>query len=297
MGKRVLPPLSALRAFEAAARHMSFVRAAEELNVTPSAVSHQVKLLETWLEARLFHRGARPSKLTDRGQTYFRSVERAFDLLASATSETRTGAARSSLTVATMDSFASNWLVPRLHRFRSMHPTLDIRITLDDRMVDFVKDAVDIAIRYGRGRWPGAEAELLFDEEVFPVCCPSLMTGAHPLGQLADLRFHTLLHDSARIGWARWLKEAALDDVIDASKGPVFGRSYLAIQAAGNCEGVALASGPLVSDAIARGQLIRPFDTKVVAEDAYFLVYRAQTPIPAKVASFRKWLLDERSCR
>jgi LysR family transcriptional regulator, glycine cleavage system transcriptional activator len=211
MRKRQLPPLSALRAFEAAARHGSFVRAAAELNVTPSAISHQLRCLEARLDIRLFHRGAKPPKLTEPGRAYFRSVERAFDLLALATDETIAAGERSFLTVATMDSFAATWLVPRLHRFRQAHPALEVRMLLDDRMVDFAQDTVDVAIRYGRGRWPGTEAELLFEDEVFPVCCPALMTGRNPLAEPENLGFHTLLHDSTRIGWARWLEEAALD--------------------------------------------------------------------------------------
>jgi LysR family transcriptional regulator, glycine cleavage system transcriptional activator len=295
ISSRLLPPLSSVRAFEAAARHGSFVRAAVELNVTPSAISHQMRLLEAWLEVPLFHRGARPPKLTDVGQRFFHSVERAFDLLGAATNETRAAPTRSFLTVATMDSFAANWLVPRLHRFRQMDPLLDVRITLDDRMVDFAKDDVDVAIRYGRGQWAGTEAELLFADEVFPVCSPALMNGRHSLDRLDNLRFHTLLHDTTRIGWAKWLREVALEGVIDASRGPSFGRSYLAIQAAVNREGVALASGPLVMDALANGQLVRPFDAKLVASDAYYLAYPSQTPIPAKLAAFRDWLLSEQS--
>jgi len=290
---RELPPLSSLRAFEAAARHGSFVRAAAELNVTPSAISHQMRLLEAWLDVPLFHRRARPPKLTDVGQRFFHSLERAFDLLSAATNETKAAPTRSFLTVATMDSFAANWFVTRLHRFRQVDPALDVRITVDDRMVDFAKDEVDVAIRYGRGRWPGTEAELLFEDEIFVVCSPALMTGHHPLDRLDNLRFHTLLHDNTRTGWAEWLRNVELDDVIDASNGPSFGRSYLAIQAAVNREGVALASGPLVTDALNNGQLVRPFDTKLVARDAYFLVYPSRTPLPPKVASFRRWLLDE----
>jgi LysR family glycine cleavage system transcriptional activator len=295
MSGRTLPPLSSLRTFEAIARHGSFVRAAVELNVTPSAISHQIRLLEAWLEVPLFHRGVRPPKLTDVGQRFSHSVERAFDLLGTATSEARAAPARAFLTVATMDSFAANWLVSRLHRFRQTNPEVDIRIALDDRMVDFAREDIDIAIRYGHGRWPGTEAELLFEDDIFPVCSPALMTGLHPLDRLSNLRFHTLLHDSTRIGWAQWLKEAALDDVIDTSHGPSFGRSYLAIQAAVNRDGVALASGPLVIDALANGQLVRPFDVKLRARDAYFLVWPSHIPTPSKVTSFRRWLFDERS--
>jgi LysR family glycine cleavage system transcriptional activator len=295
MANRQLPSLHALRAFECVARHRSFSRAAAELNVTPSAVSHQIRLLEAWVDVRLFDRDVRPPTLTASGGQYYAKIERVFSMIAAATHDLKSRDKSPQLRVATMDSFAATWLVPRLCSFRQLHPEINLEIALDDREIDFNRDNADVAIRYGEGCWIGTEAELLFKDEVFPVCAPALLHGQHGLHRIENLKHHTLLHDTARHGWMSWLRSVSLDDVIDVSRGPLFGRSYLAIQAATNGEGVAAASAPLVLDSLKSGRLLRPFMESVMSDQSYFLVYPSARPVSELVDRFRDWLLEERS--
>ena len=180
-----LPPLSALRAFEAAARYRNFTLAAQELNVTPSAVSHQMRQLEKWLGVKLFHRGAGPLQLTEDGSLYYVHLAASFDQLSLVTRRLMGKSAVSILTIATMDSFASDWLVPRLRSLREEHPELDVRISTSDAYVDFDRDAIDIAIRYGNGNWPNLTIELLFDDSMFAVCNPVLDQTALNWNQLS----------------------------------------------------------------------------------------------------------------
>jgi LysR family glycine cleavage system transcriptional activator len=194
MGRR-LPPLNAVRAFEAAARHLSFTRAADELNVTQAAVSHQVKGLEDRLGVQLFRRLNRGLLLTDAGGLYMRELEDILDRLEQATERLRSSEAAGLLTVSTGTSFAAKWLVPRLRRFRDRRPDIDVRIDADDALTDFRRDNVDIAIRYGRGVYPGLSSTPLLQDIVFPVCSPTLIDAAHPLRAPEDLKHHTLLHD------------------------------------------------------------------------------------------------------
>jgi len=177
MVDRKLPPLSALRAFEAAARQLSFTRAGQELHITQAAISHQVKALEEWLGLALFRRRGRAIVLTENGQNYLTSVREGLDLLAAATDRLTKWQDRGILTVATLTSFAAAWLAPRLGRFRALHSDIDVRVAASDEVVDFARDEVDLAIRYGRGLSPGLEVVPLMSEEVFPVCSPALLQG------------------------------------------------------------------------------------------------------------------------
>lgn len=289
---RRLPPLNALRVFEAAARHLSFTRAAEELNVTQAAVSHQIKGLEAHLELKLFRRLNRALLLTDPGQAYFPPVRDALDALAQATKRLGADEQVGRLTVSTLVSFAANWLVPRLGRYRTLNPEIDVRVTTSDFHVDFARQDVDLAIRYGRGGWPGLDAVRLMTEEVFPVCSPALLRGGPPLRAPSDLDRYTLLHDEMREDWRMWLMAAGALN-IDADRGPGFSNSNLVIQAAIAGEGVALGRSVLVADDLAAGRLVRPFDMSLPGEFAYYVVCPEADAKRPKVEAFRNWLLDE----
>jgi LysR family glycine cleavage system transcriptional activator len=291
---RVLPPLSALRAFEAAARHRNFTMAAQELNVTPSAVSHQMRQLERWLGVALFFRKSRPLRLTDAGQAYFEGVGASFDALAQLTRAIATARRPTALTVSTMDSFAAAWLVPRLPRFRAEHPKIDVRVSTCDRFVDFAREDVDLAIRYGDGGWTGCFRELLFEDILLPVCSPALAQGPPPLLNPADLRRHTLLHDAASFGWVDWLAQEGVARLLDPQRGMSFSHTYLMLQAAIGGQGVGLASAPLVQDAISEGLLAVPPLTPGRGKGAYYLVMPEEAVDQPKTAAFLTWLRAER---
>lgn len=289
---RRLPPLNALRAFEAAARHMSFTRAAGELNVTQAAVSHQVKALEESLGLALFRRQNRNLFLTDQGQAYFPAVRDALDTLAEATEGLRDIDAGSVLTVSVLPSFAARWLVPRLGRFRQRHPDYDLRLDASHDLADFGRDDVDVAIRMGSGNYPGMRTDRLMREAVFPVCAPALLHGANPLRRPEDLRHHTLLHDENRAQWRIWLSVNKVRDV-HPERGPIFIDSGMLIEAAARGQGVALGRSALAYDDMATGRLVRPFDLSLPHQYAYYLVCPESYAERPKIVAFREWLLEE----
>ncbi len=232
---RALPPLNSLRAFEAAARHLSFTKAAEELNVTPAAISHQIKALEEFLGVVLFRRLTRALRLTDAGQAAFPKVREGFDNLAEAVEILRAEEEGKVLTVSVSPSFGAKWLVPRLDRFRAAHPDLDIRIDATDRLADFQGDNVDVALRYGMGNYPSLLVDKLFGAEMVPVCSPDLLDGTQPLRRPLDLVHHTLLHldwtleEQTSPSWRMWLLAAGVSEV-DATRGPRFSRNGAGLQ-------------------------------------------------------------------
>jgi len=297
---RRLPPLNGLRAFEAAARYLSFTKAAEELNVTPAAVSQQVKSLEEYFGVALFKRLTRALMLTDSGQMVLPILQEGFDKLAEAGHILRSRQDDRILTVSVAPSFGAKWLVPRLDRFRRAHPDYDIRIDATDARADFKLDNVDIALRYGLGEYPGLVSECLLTEVAVPVCSPRLLEGEHPLRTPDDLRHHTLLHiqwkmeSDAAPNWRMWLKAAGLHDV-DPDRGPQFSMESMAIQAAMDGQGIALISTALVEEDIAAGRLIRPFPAEIIQQTkfCYFLVYPESHLQRPKVAAFRDWVQDE----
>jgi LysR family glycine cleavage system transcriptional activator len=289
-----------LRAFEAAARYLSFTKAAEELNVTPAAVSQQVKSLEEYFGVQLFKRLTRALILTDSGQLVLPVLQEGFDKLAEVGRILRGRQDNRILTVSVAPSFGAKWLVPRLDRFRRAHPDYDIRLDATDTRADFRRDNVDIAMRYGRGRYPGLVSECLIAEVAVPVCSPRLLEHEHPLRRPEDLRHHTLLHtqwkmeSDAAPNWRMWLKAAGVEDV-DYDRGPQFSIDALAIQAAIDGQGVALMSLALVEEDIAAGRLIRPFPDEVNQKTkfAYYLVYPESHLQRPKVAAFKDWLEKE----
>jgi len=286
---RRLPPLNSLRAFEAAARHLSFTLAAAELNVTQAAVSHQIKSLEDQLGMPLFRRLNRALLLTDAGQTLYPATNNAFDILATAIDRLHRHDKYGELTITTMDSFAASWLVPRLGKFQKTHSDIDIRITTSDAMIDFARENVDMAIRYGSGDWPGVYIEPLMAEEMFPVCAPSLLQSGPPLKTPADLKHHVLLHDDMRVDWRMWLMAAGEPD-IDTTRGLSYQHSNLVVQAAVQGDGVALARSVLVSNALAAGHLVKPFDLALPVNFAYYIVCPQGNENRPKIKEFRKWL-------
>jgi LysR family glycine cleavage system transcriptional activator len=288
---RRLPPLNALPSFEAAARHLSFSKAADELHVTHGAVSRAVRNLEDHLGVRLMIRATRSVRLTPIGASYAAEIRDVLERLAAVTSAA-TGQSSGILSVSTIDSFAARWLMPRLFRFRRAHGDIDVRVAVSERLADFVSDGIDVAIRCGGGQYQGLSAELLMEEDHFPVCSPKLLEGRYPLRTPADLAYHTLLHDVFTVDWAIWLRSAGIDNV-DPHRGPTFLSSDHAIQAAIRGEGVVLGRSALVADDLAAGRLVRPFELSLPAGFAYYVVYPPRALKRPSVKAFRDWLTAE----
>jgi len=289
---RRLPPLTTLPAFDAAARHLSFTKAAAELHVTHGAISRAVRNLEEQLGTRLFERGTRSVLLTPAGAAYAADIGAALDRIGAATVVAAAPRSSGILNVSTSDGFAGRWLVPRLNRFHRAHRDIDVRLSTSGLFADFLRDGIDIAIRFGAGDYAGVVSEFLADEEVFPVCNPELAEGEHPLRSPADLKFHRLIHDNFRIDWATWLQAAGRDD-IDPSGGLRFDSAAYAVEAAVQGEGVLLGRSALVSADLAAGRLIRPFDLGLKSRWKYYLVYPEGALRQRKVRAFRDWLFSE----
>jgi LysR family transcriptional regulator, glycine cleavage system transcriptional activator len=289
---RRLPSLNALRAFEAAARNESFTRAADELAVTQGAVSHQVKALEQELGLRLFTRQHQRLLITDAGRSYLEVVRDAFDRLAVGTNQLLQQQTTGVLTVTASPNFAAKWLVHRLGRFAEVHPEIDLRLSASLQHVDFSREDIDLAVRHGDGEWPGLHVTRLVSEELFPVCAPALLRGRNALRVAADLRRQTLLHVNDRRDWGRWL-DAAGTKGIDPAHGPIFNQASMAIDAAMNGQGVALARTALAAWDLLAGRLVRPFAPGLKVNYAYWIVCPKATAKLPKIATFRAWLLAE----
>ncbi|MGD8788253.1 MAG: transcriptional regulator GcvA, partial [Burkholderiales bacterium] len=303
-------PLSALRGFDAVARHGSFRKAADELHVTPAAVSQQIKVLEEQLGQPLFHRLATGLALTRAGQAGLPLVREALTLLENAAQLMAAQRGAGTLTVWAATSFAGKWLLPRLHSFIDQHPEIDIRFSASALLIegartkgvissdDLRRHGVDVAIRFGQGQYPGCQVDKLLPVSVVPLCSPRLMEGEHPLREPADLREHTLLHDDTayegRPDWASWLAQAGVTGV-DPSHGLHFNHSALALDAAAEGQGVVLTLRPLAELDLASGRLVVPFKQSVELDAAYYLISlqsagEAEAP---EIAAFRKWILAQ----
>jgi LysR family glycine cleavage system transcriptional activator len=290
--RRQLPSLNALRAFEAAARHLSFTRAADELAVTQGAVSHQVKALEQQLGLPLFHRRNQRLTLTSAGEAYLPTVREAFDRLAAGTEHLLATEQSKRLTISVSPNFAAKWLVPRIGHFVEQHPDIDLRINAALHHVDFASEDVDMAVRHGEGHWPELDVARLCREELFPACSPALLQGAHPLRVPADLRHHTLLHLDHRQDWQKWLDAAAVEGG-DLSRGVVFNQASMALRAAVDGQGVALARTALAALLLLEGRLVRPFPLALPVSYAYYIVCPKATAARPKITLMRDWLLTE----
>jgi LysR family glycine cleavage system transcriptional activator len=289
--QRRLPPLNALKAFEAAARHLSFTRAADELFVTQAAVSHQIKALEDFLSLKLFIRRNRTLLLTEEGQGYFLELKDIFKNLQDATERLLARGSKGAITVATPPSFASQWLVPRISQFSQLFPDIDVRLKAIDFDEGFLTDDIDVAIYYGRGRWNGIQADKLHTEFLTPLCSPSLFQGSKPLNTLSDLKHHVLLHDSSRAIWKMWLQHFKVAGV-NVNQGPVFSHSMMVNQAAALGQGIALGNSVLAKPELDAGRLIMPFEEKLESRDAYYLVYHEGQGDSGKIAAFREWVIN-----
>jgi LysR family glycine cleavage system transcriptional activator len=293
-----LPPLSALRAFEAAARHVSFSKAADELNVTPAAVSHQIHALEQDLGVRLFHRLNRSIELTTSAQILLPGLTEAFAGIQSSVRRLRAHNDTGTLTVTASPSFAAKWLVLRLHRFHDLCPQIDVRISATDEVVELTKGDFDVAVRYGTGKYPGLDVELLFTNEVFPACSPQLLTAGPPLRTPDDLPLHNLIHDQAIERdplvptWPMWLKAAGVKN-IPAAGGLSFNNIHLALDAAIAGHGVVLAYSTIAAADLAAGRLVRLFSLALPDQFAYYIVTAPGALERPKVTAFRNWLRRE----
>src|ERR1700747_3020326 len=287
-----LPSLNGLRAFEAAARHLIFTLAASELNVTQTAISHQIRRLEEELGLRLFIRKNRALALTPKARDYLPGVRAAFNDLRLATDQLLRKEADNVLTVSTLTSLAVKWLLPRLSTFQEAHPSIDVRITTSTGLVDFRSGDVDAAIRYGRGHWPGLRTQWLMADELFPVCSPVLLNGDKPLRVPEDLAHHTLLHSSGGFedDWRQWLPAAGLPANISKQRGVTFDVSFMTVQAAIDGIGVAMGRTSYVQDDIAKGRLVVPFKIALPTDAGFYLVSPEGAAEPPKLAAFRKWL-------
>jgi LysR family glycine cleavage system transcriptional activator len=297
LARRRLPPLNALRAFEAAARHLNFSRAADELSVTPGAVSQQIQNLEDYVGAALFKRTPKGLLLTDAAQTALPALREAFDRLAEAASLLTAAVDGRRLTLTAAPSFAAKWLVPRLGRFEAAHPQVDVWLSADLDLVDFNSGEVDVAVRYGAGRYPGLEVSRLMRETVIPVASPELLA-ANPITSPADLTRHILLHDGSPDAdescpdWSMWLAARGVRGV-DGARGPRFNQSALVIEAAMNGRGVALAKQTLAQADLEAGRLVSPLQEPTEVDFAYFVVHpKAKGRLP-QVKAFVAWITAE----
>src|ERR1700732_5333028 len=288
-----LPSLNGLRAFEAAARHLSFTVAASELNVTQTAISHQIRRLEQELGIRLFVRRNRALALTPEARDYLPGVRTRFNDLRLATDRLLRRDNDHVLTVSTLASLAAKWLLPRLSAFQEAHPDIDVRITTSTSMVDFKNGDVDAAIRYGRGRWPGLRADWLTADQVFPVCSPALLQGDRPLRTPEDLVHHTLLHSSGGYDddWRLWLTAAGLASNISKQPGLSFDLIFMTVQAAIDGIGVAMGRTSYVEADIAKGRLVIPFKITLPANAGFYLVSPEAQAESANLSAFRQWLI------
>ena len=301
-------PYGALRAFEAAARHLSFKQAAAELHVTPAAISQQIKTLEHLLGVKLFHRKNRGLSLTPCAEAGLKQLRGGFGQIEAAVQQMRNASSVASLTIWSAPTFAAKWLVPRLHRFSEQYPGVDLNISANIDLIDtssrkntipaenFRRNKVDIAIRFGSGSYPGCRVRKLFSVSALPVCAPKLLRGKQPLRSPEDLRHHTLLHEETpyegRPKWSNWLKAAGIDD-IDPKHGIRFSSSNLALTAAIDGQGVALSTQPLAGDDIAAGRLVVPFDIELPIRGAYYVITLEDQADSSEVEAFRGWLIAE----
>ncbi|MDQ7249315.1 transcriptional regulator GcvA [Dongia sedimenti] len=292
------PPLKAVRYFEAAARHLSFSKAAEELNVTHSAISHQIKALEEWVGQPLFDRTGRALRLTEGGRQFLPPVRSAFQQLSDAAQDLRQLCHGGPLTVSVLPSLASKWLVPRLFDFRAHHPEIEVRISATERVEQIGQGGIDIAIRYGRGKWPNVDSELLLKDDLFPIASPLLLSGDTPLKEPRDLANFNLLSDTTWQAaqfdfWQQWLEHAGVTGLELKGGGFSFNYSNLLIQAAVDGLGVALGNTMLASDDLRAGRLVKPFDISVPLDTGYYVVYVRDALKRPKIRAFRDWVMDQ----
>lgn len=290
------PPLIAARSFEAAARHKSFLKAAEELHVTPTAVSHQVKRLEQYMGQALFVRLNRAVELTEAGAALALTLQDIFTRLEEAL-DPQGHQARSTILISVLHSLAAKWLAPRLPDFEARYPQWQVRLDVADTLTDFTSGQVDIALRYGPGKYPGLHARRWMNGRIFPVCSPALLDKI-ALDKPSDLRRHTLIHNEIASSrgspptWADWLRAAGVDR-IDAQRGPLFLNSYMALEAALAGHGVALVPAPMVERDLASGRLVKPLAMEMENPYAFWIVCPRQNLQDEKIKTLTAWLVQQ----
>ncbi len=294
---RRLPPFAAMRAFEAAARFSNFKLAAAELDVSPSAISHQVKALESHLGVRLFNRGDRGMRLTETGQNYLIGLRKGFDQLEAATLQVVERNMHGVISLLLYPTFAARWLIPRLSSFERAYPGIEVRLISTERPVELSSADVDLAIRHGTGNWPRQRRDFLLSEDLFPVCSPSYLE-TWPIFDPAQLGRHRLIHCRSRPDeWEQWLVAADVDPdehlIHGLSHGLGLDSRMLSLQAALDGLGIAIGRRPLVDDDLAAGRLVAPFETCLTTGDSYYLVCPEHTARLPKVVAFRGWLLEQ----
>jgi len=292
-----LPPLPAVRAFEAAARLGGFQNAGAELHVSAGAVAHQVKQLEAWLGITLFQRLARGVALTPAGHRYAEALRPLLAGLADASEVVKHHGDERVVTVTSVPSLVARWLMPRLGRLREQHPEIDMRVLASLHPVDFVREGVDVAIRLGSGPYPGLQAELLMEEWFSAVCSPAFKVAAPDLRTPADLLRYPLLHDEREmripdeINWKRWLQQFGV--AYSGATRPSFSHTYLTLEAAANGQGVALAAEPFIAEDLRSGRLVRLFEQRVLGPYRFYLLRPPEAEARAAVKTFCDWLKAE----
>jgi len=288
-----LPPLNAVRVFEAAARHLNFSLAAEALHVTPSAVSHAIKSLEQYLGTALFHRDGRGVSLTPAGHAFLPPIRDAMEQVRGAARSVTADHTERPLTISAAPALAVGWLIPRLGKFQLAHPDIEVRLSASTAMVDLHRSDIDVAIRSGVGAWPGLTSHFLMAEALVALCSPALVDGADGITAPQDLTRATLIHELPRLGqWRSWFNAAGVDHP-DPERGPKLETSAFAVDAAINGLGVVLANKGFVASHLAAGRLVIPFDVEALGRYDFYLAYpREQAAVP-RIAAFRDWLLTE----
>lgn len=293
MNNKKLPPLNALKAFESAARHLNFTKAAEELFVTQAAVSHQIKLLEDFLDVPLFHRRNRLLELTELGQQYFEDIRPQLEQIAAATDRIRLKNRREILTISVPQTFGMHWLVPRLNDFHDNFPDIEVRIKGVDQDEGLLGKEIDVAIYYGAGNWQNVHAVQLTDSPLVILASPKFLE-KYPLNQPCDLIGKTLLHVFSRNKWKRAVEKFGLTEYIDVDEsGTMFSHTFMALQAAMHQQGVAIANRIVAQQAMAEGNLVEPFPTGLNDEKSFYVVYPPQMQQVDKVQHFVRWITEE----
>ena len=293
-----LPPINTLRIFEAAVRHQSFTKAADELGLTQSAVSHRIKDLEQYVGSELFHRKSRKSIPTKNGNSLAEAIRTGFNTIGDAVANIKTTRDDNCLMVSLLPGFAVKWLFPRLINFDDLHPDITVSLIAQSSLADLLGGEADIAIRYGRGNYPGLNVIKLHDEKMFPVCSPDYLRSSPTLKQPSDLAGHTLLFDNISTidgitpGWSTWLSQTSTPDLQPLEKRQ-YGQSNMVIQAALADRGVALGRGLLVADDLASGQLIKPFEQEMLSGFSYYLVHPKTHSDKSKIRDFSQWIIEE----
>ena len=290
---RRLPPLNSMKCFEAAGRLLSFTDAAKELNVTQAAISHQIKIIEEYLGVPLFIRSPRKIALTEQGKVLLPNIVEVFDKLSIAVESINQEQQFSNMVnVRLAPSFAAKWLSPRLKYFWSQYPEINLSLYHAHPPVDFEREEFDLAVTYGRGKWPNVISEQLLSLDFFPVCSPAFMENDKPLSKIDNLRYYSFLHDANYECWADWLVLAGANDIV-SNQGTIIDDTNVLIQAAIDGQGVALGSTTFVEDHLKSGRLVKPFDVTLRNDFAYYVVSTEQKLLNSAVRAFKDWLLSQ----